>query len=131
MSRGGGRAPGPHGLASSRRGYRSTRSVVRRSVDSSAGRPRQAPEVAPAVPARRRALHARPASAAALWVALLPAQPAAAVDLIGLYVGGAVGQARVEADGASVSPTSFRETRGAHRVMAGIRPISLLGVEVA
>lgn len=79
----------------------------------------------------RFALIARPASAAALLLALLPAQPAAAVDLLGLYVGGAVGQARVEADGASFSPTSFKENHGAYKLMAGIRPISLLGVEVA
>jgi len=74
---------------------------------------------------------ARAAAAAALGLALAPAHPAAAADPLGLYLGGAVGQARVEADGASFNPTSFKENHSAFKGMVGIRPVSLFGVEVA
>jgi opacity protein-like surface antigen len=63
---------------------------------------------------------------------VLLAQPscnAVAEDLLGLYIGGAVGQARVEASAPDVP--DFNETHSAFKVMTGIRPISLLGVEIA
>lgn len=63
----------------------------------------------------------------------LAASPAGAADLIGLYVGGAVGQSQVKADApaGSVDSSSFKENHSAYKVMAGIRPISPFGVEVA
>jgi opacity protein-like surface antigen len=60
---------------------------------------------------------------------VLLAQPsgnAVAEDLLGLYVGGAIGQSRVEA----TSP-QFNENHSAFKVMVGLRPISLLGAELA
>ena len=60
---------------------------------------------------------------------VLLAQPngnAVAEDLLGLYVGGAIGQSRVEA----TSP-QFNENHTAFKVMVGLRPISLLGAELA
>ncbi len=66
--------------------------------------------------------------------------PASAVDVLGLYAGGAVGQARVEAGnlldpGAAfgTTPTSgnFKRNHSAFKVMVGVRPISLVGAEVA
>lgn len=50
---------------------------------------------------------------------------AVAEDLLGLYVGGAIGQSRVE-----TSP-HFDENHTAFKVMVGLRPISLLGAELA
>jgi opacity protein-like surface antigen len=72
-------------------------------------------------------------------VVLLPLRYAAADDLLGLYVGGAIGEARVEASGEPlvIGPNlyqatgRFDETHSAFKVMAGIRPIPLLGAEVA
>ncbi len=60
---------------------------------------------------------------------LLLAQPtgnAVAEDLLGLYVGGAIGQSRVEAN----SP-HFNENHLGWKVMVGVRPISLFGAELA
>lgn len=71
------------------------------------------------------------ASAAALGA--LTTLPAAAADLIGLYVGGAVGQSQVRADAPAGSgdSSSFKENHSAYKLMAGIRPLSPFGVEVA
>jgi len=59
--------------------------------------------------------------------------PAAAVDVIGLYVGGSAGQSQVKADApaGSLNRSSFKENHTAYKLMAGIRPISPFGVEVA
>lgn len=72
-------------------------------------------------------------------VVLLPIHHAAADNLLGLYIGGAIGQSYVEASGEQIDAGgsvyfdtgSFSETHSAFKVMAGIRPISLLGAELA
>jgi hypothetical protein len=70
---------------------------------------------------------------------LMGAAAARADDLIGLYVGGSVGVARVEAspgslvnaDGESlVGAGDFAANHSAFKIMAGVRPISLLGGEI-
>jgi opacity protein-like surface antigen len=73
------------------------------------------------------------ALAAALAVAATsaPIASAAADDLIGFYVGGAIGQARVAADAGDFQPGTFRENHSAYALTAGIRPISPFGVEVS
>ena len=63
---------------------------------------------------------------------------AMAGDSLGLYVGGAIGQSRVEATGEGIYASgtvyddtgSFKENHSAFKGMVGIRPISLLGAEV-
>jgi opacity protein-like surface antigen len=79
----------------------------------------------------------RTAPLALAAVLAVAARPAAALDLIGMYVGGAVGQARVEASGftnpvpASVpSLQSFKENHSAYELMLGVRPIALIGAEL-
>ena len=69
------------------------------------------------------------ASLACLMVSALPITPARALNPLGVYVGGAFGQARVDA----TAPTGsgFRENHSAFKVMVGLRPISMLGVELA
>jgi hypothetical protein len=54
--------------------------------------------------------------------------PGQAVDLVGVYAGGAFGQAQVEAG----TPTfgSFKKDHNAYQLMLGVRPISPFGVEV-
>ena len=64
-----------------------------------------------------------------LTVAILPTQHAFAADLLGLYVGGAVGQSQVEANVPTVG--DFKENHSAFKVIAGIRPISLIGAELS
>jgi opacity protein-like surface antigen len=64
-----------------------------------------------------------------LTVSILPTQHAFAADLLGLYVGGAVGQSQVEANVPSVG--DFKENHSAFKVIAGIRPISLIGAELS
>lgn len=62
------------------------------------------------------------------------ADEAIAGNLLGLYGGGAVGQARVEAGSGGFVPSStdhFGENHSAFKIMMGIRPISLLGAELA
>jgi hypothetical protein len=62
----------------------------------------------------------------------IPFREANATDPLGMYVGGAVGQSRVEADVSGIFGSGiFREDHGAFQVMAGVRPISLLGAELA
>jgi hypothetical protein len=61
---------------------------------------------------------------------------ARAVDLLGLYVGGAIGRARVEAtvpNPVTGSPAlgDFNEDHSAYKIMVGARPISLVGAEIA
>ena len=64
-----------------------------------------------------------------LSFAVLPTHRALASDLLGLYVGGAVGQSQVEANVPSVG--EFKENHSAFIVIAGIRPISLIGAELS
>jgi opacity protein-like surface antigen len=75
----------------------------------------------------------------ALTVAVLAcAAPAAqALDLIGPYIGAAIGQGRVETgeltvstSGNTASAGTFAENHSAYKLLAGVRPISLIGVEV-
>ena len=78
-----------------------------------------------------------PALMVALLVLLaLPCGNAMAEDSLGLYVGGAVGQSRVEAStssfyGGYVPAQDFQENHSAFKVMVGVRPFSLFGGEVA
>ena len=61
-------------------------------------------------------------------------KPASALDPIGWYVGGAIGQAQVieEVSGPALPlPVRFQETHSAFKLMVGARPISLLGAEVS
>jgi opacity protein-like surface antigen len=81
---------------------------------------------------------ARARSLALLTLAVLGSGPASAVDVLGLYVGGAAGQGQVEAGSLeSPAPTfvpvlpDFRATHSAFKVVAGVRPLSVVGVEVA
>jgi opacity protein-like surface antigen len=63
---------------------------------------------------------------------MLQSTPARAADPLGFYVGGALGQARVDATppyGGLIG--QFRENHSAFKVMVGVRPISLLGAELA
>jgi opacity protein-like surface antigen len=83
-------------------------------------------------------------SGAAVAVAallVLPISIALADDPLGLYVGGAVGQARVEASPGSLMNTNvngttlvgagdFAENHSAFKLMAGIRPIPIVGAEL-
>ena len=66
----------------------------------------------------------------------LPIRQAGADELLGAYVGGAIGQGHLVAGAAS--PTietiyrgEFDENHPAYKVMVGIRPISLLGAEIS
>jgi hypothetical protein len=72
---------------------------------------------------------------AAIVAIALPGGKATAEDLLGMYVGGAIGQGRV-AESASYPtianqyPGEFMENHSAFKVMVGIRPISLIGAEL-
>ena len=57
----------------------------------------------------------------------LPAGNTMANGLLGAYVGGAVGQAQVDTGAPYVG--GFRENHSAFKVMAGLRPISMVGAE--
>jgi len=64
----------------------------------------------------------------------MPARPVAADDLLGFYVGGAVGQSQLEAGIPTVSAPfnayDFKENHSAYKFMVGFRPISLFGGEL-
>jgi opacity protein-like surface antigen len=72
-------------------------------------------------------------------VLVLPTSGAAADDLSGLYVGGAIGQSHIEASGQRIDAGgnvyfdtgSFNKNHSAFKVTIGIRPISRLGAELA
>jgi len=53
---------------------------------------------------------------------------AIADDLVGVYIGSAVGQARIDATAPYVG--GFRENHSGFKVMIGLRPISLVGAEL-
>jgi hypothetical protein len=66
--------------------------------------------------------------------------PATAADLLGLYIGGAIGQAQVEAGnlpnpdpipGAVPTLGRFSENHAAYEAIAGLRPIPIVGAEFA
>ena len=71
----------------------------------------------------------RPPVVAALILIAMPFRSSLAEDLLGLYVGGAAGQSQVEATAPYFQ--NFRENHSAFKFMVGIRPISLVGVEIA
>ena len=75
----------------------------------------------------------RSTSGAATFVifaaALLQIRHAVADDLLGLYIGGAAGQSQVEANVPTVG--DFKENHSAFKVIAGIRPIPLIGAELS
>jgi hypothetical protein len=71
----------------------------------------------------------RPSVVAALILIAMPFRCSLAEDLLGLYVGAAAGQSQVEATAPYVQ--NFRENHSAFKFMVGIRPISLVGVEIA
>ena len=72
---------------------------------------------------------AKPTLAIATVVLLAFGSPARAVDAIGLYVGGAIGQGRVESDAGDPNLGKFKENHSAYKVLAGIHPIPGFGVE--
>src|ERR1700688_2044798 len=71
----------------------------------------------------------RLAAIIAFMIAVLPTGRIFAADLLGLYAGGSVGQSQVEANAPSVG--DFKENHSAFKVIAGIRPISLIGAEIS
>src|ERR1700685_2569744 len=68
--------------------------------------------------------------AAAVAILLLPGGNAMADGPVGLYAGGAIGESRVEADSAGYALNNFKEDHSAYQFMVGVRPVSVLGVEV-
>ena len=68
------------------------------------------------------------AGVAALALLLLQLPEARAADPLGLYVGGAFGQARVDASLPNAG--QFREDHSAFKIMAGLRPDPVLGAEL-
>jgi len=59
---------------------------------------------------------------------------AAAADILGFYAGAAVGQSQVETGSGGIAPPPtdhFKENHSALKLMAGLRPIPLLGAELA
>jgi len=85
---------------------------------------------------RIRTVLARCALASIMSVGV--AASAHAVDVLGFYLGGAAGQAQVEAGNLasplpSVVPSvpDFKANHSAFKLVAGVRPLSLIGAEVA
>jgi opacity protein-like surface antigen len=67
-----------------------------------------------------------------ILLAAMPLERAFAVDLLGLYAGGAVGQSRVEADASGITAGDFRENHSAFKLMGGVHlPIIPVGAEVS
>jgi opacity protein-like surface antigen len=54
-----------------------------------------------------------------------------ALDLVGFYVGAAVGQAQLRADAGSFSSQDFKDQHSAYKIVAGVRPIPPLALELA
>jgi opacity protein-like surface antigen len=69
-----------------------------------------------------------------LFCALVPAHQAVAGNLLGLYLGGAVGQSQLDVGIPTVvapfSTYNFKENHSGYEFMVGVRPISLLGAEL-
>jgi hypothetical protein len=83
-----------------------------------------------ATPILRKRRRDAAAVLAAIVLAALPIERAVAVDLLGFYAGGALGQSTVEAT-APIPAGDFSKNHSAFKLMAGVRPISLLGAELA
>jgi len=66
----------------------------------------------------------------AVMVAVVAPQAGRAGDLLGLYIGAAVGQAQVRADAGGFSTQDFRDNHSAFKVLVGGRAISVLGAEL-
>jgi hypothetical protein len=79
----------------------------------------------------------RTGAAAYIVIAAVTASQAKADDILGIYVGGAIGEAHVETNHLSSPSTlvptlgDFKENHSAYKVMIGVRPISLFGTELA
>jgi hypothetical protein len=73
--------------------------------------------------------HIRPPVLIALILIAMPIRFSIAENLLGLYVGAAAGQSQVE--GTAPYNLHFRENHSAFKLMVGLRPISLVGVEIA
>jgi hypothetical protein len=71
----------------------------------------------------------RPSVVVTLMLIAMPIRLAHAENLLGLYVGGAAGQSQVEAT--APYDANFNENHSAFKFMVGIRPISLVGFEIA
>ncbi len=61
----------------------------------------------------------------------LASSPAHAINPVGLYVGGAIGQGNLEASVPTFSTTTFKDNHSAYQLIVGVRPISLIGGEVS
>jgi hypothetical protein len=66
---------------------------------------------------------------ASLALVLLPLSRAQAANPLGLYAGGAFGQARVDAS--LPNAAQFSESHSTYKIMVGLRPIGVLGAELA
>jgi opacity protein-like surface antigen len=73
--------------------------------------------------------HLRPSVIVAVILIAMPFRLSRAEDLLGLYVGAAAGQSRVQATAPDAA--DFRENHSAFKVVVGIRPVSLVGAEIA
>jgi opacity protein-like surface antigen len=68
------------------------------------------------------------------WLSLAANLPATAADGLGAYIGAAIGEGWVKTSDrffSAPSPGAFSENHSAYKLMAGVRPISLLGAEIA
>jgi opacity protein-like surface antigen len=83
------------------------------------------------VPSERARPFKWTASLACFIVMAFPITQARADNPLGLYVGGAVGQARVDTSAPAPYVSDFRENHSAFKAMAGLRPISPVGAELA
>ncbi|HWY93677.1 MAG TPA: outer membrane beta-barrel protein [Steroidobacteraceae bacterium] len=81
------------------------------------------------VPSRRILTVAPAATIVLSAIAALPTEHAFAGDFLGLYVGGAAGQSQVEANVPSIG--DFKQNHSAFKLIAGIRPIPLIGAELS
>ena len=59
------------------------------------------------------------------------AMPASAIEVLGLYVGVGAGQSQIRSDPGAISTAGFKENHSAFKAFVGIRPISLIGAELA
>jgi len=75
----------------------------------------------------------RPAALLAMATVLSVAasSPVPALDILGFYAGAAAGQAQVTLGAPGISTASFSENHSAYKFMVGVRPISLIGAELA
>jgi hypothetical protein len=53
-----------------------------------------------------------------------------AEDILGMYIGGAVGQAKVKVDSGGYAFEAFKENHSAFKAMVGVRPIAPIGAEM-